>query len=165
VEGLSGAQFARAGVVDRLRAARPTIDEDPRDLDVAAILALPATDPANPFGALLPWPTTGGGESQRARRVAGAWVVLVGGRAALYLGPGGRQLLTFPASLRDGHELDLALEALHRLPRGTRRRSLVIEKIDGVEVRDSVHFERMRRCGFESEYRGMAPRLGTAGVH
>jgi ATP-dependent Lhr-like helicase len=161
IEGLSGAQFARPGVIDRLRASRAPIDEDPQSLDDAAVLVLPATDPANIFGALLPWPATGGGEAQRPRRVAGAWVILVRGRAVLYLGPGGRQLLTFPGSLHDERELDLALKALHRLPRGVRRRSPVIEKIDGVNARESVHFERMRRCGFESEYRGLAPRLSA----
>ena len=162
VEGLSGAQFARPGAVDRLRAARAPIDADPSDLRESDVRSLPTIDPANPFGALLPWPATGGGEATRARRVAGAWVILVQGRPVLYLGPGGRQLLTFTEAVRDEHELELALRALHRLPRGTRRRALVIEKIDGVPVRESVHFERMRRCGFESDYRGLAASLASA---
>jgi len=162
VEGLSGAQFARPGAVDRLRAARPPLDADPADLRESDVRSVPAIDPANPFGALLPWPATGAGEATRARRVAGAWVILVQGRPLLYLGPGGRQLLTFPGSLRDAQELELALQALPHLPRGTRRRTLVIEKIDGVPARESVHSERMRRCGFESDYRGLAAGLASA---
>jgi ATP-dependent Lhr-like helicase len=161
VEGLSGAQFARAGAVDRLRTARPPIDADPRDLGKEDLHVLPAIDPANPFGTLLPWPESGAGEATRPRRVPGAWVVLVQGRALIYLGPGGRQLLTFPTLIRDTHELELAVQVLHGLPRGARRRSLVIEKIDGVPVRESIHFELMRRSGFENEYRGMAAGFNT----
>ncbi len=45
VEGLGGSQFALPGAVDRLRAERN---------DRLAVLA--ATDPANPYGSVLPWP-------------------------------------------------------------------------------------------------------------
>ena len=159
VEGLAGAQFARPGIVDRLRDARPPADADPRDLEPADVVSLPAADPANPYGALLPWPDAGGPAAPRPRRAAGAWVVLVQGRPVLYVGPGGRQLLTFPAAARHDHEMVLALKALHRLPRGRRRRALVIEKVDGVPVRESPLAEPMRRCGFESEYRGLAARV------
>jgi ATP-dependent Lhr-like helicase len=162
VENLSGAQFARPGAVDRLRAARAPIDADPSDLRESDVRSLPAIDPANPFGALLPWPATGAGEATRARRVPGAWVILVQGRPLLFVGPGGRQLLTFPETLGDEYAFELALRALHRLPRGTRRGALVVEKVDGVPVRESVHFERMRRSGFESDYRGLAASLASA---
>src|SRR4029077_19964557 len=50
VEGLGGAQFAHAGAVDRLRGLGPAD---------GAVLVLAATDPANPYGAALPWPERG----------------------------------------------------------------------------------------------------------
>ena len=70
MEGLGAAQFALPGAVDRLRGMADRTD-------AAAVLA--ATDPANPYGAALPWPervidelTTG----HRPGRKAGAVVVL-----------------------------------------------------------------------------------------
>ena len=48
VEGLGGAQFALGAAVERLRSLR---SDEP-----AGPLVLAATDPANPYGATLPWP-------------------------------------------------------------------------------------------------------------
>ena len=51
VEGLGAAQFGTAGAIDRLR----TFSEvEPGAKPEAVCLA--ATDPANPYGAALPWP-------------------------------------------------------------------------------------------------------------
>lgn len=155
VEGLSGAQFAHAGTVDRLRASRP---EAPPGSTPQAV-ALSALDPANPYGSLLPWPATGAGDALKPRRLPGSWVILVGGRPMLYLGAGGRQLASFPAMLEDDAEsrLDSAFTALARLPRGGRRGALVVEQLDGQPVRESAHYRRMSECGFESDYRGLTP--------
>ena len=87
VAGLGAAQFAQPGAVDLLRAQR-----DPREEPQVATLA--ATDPANPYGALVPWPDWPGAESLRASRSAGARVVLVDGRAAAWIARGDRQLLS-----------------------------------------------------------------------
>ena len=82
VEGLGGAQFALPGAVERLRELRA--DEEPEPLVLAA------ADPAQPYGAALPWPKRAGA---RAARVAGAQVVLLGGEAALFVERGGRTLV------------------------------------------------------------------------
>jgi len=117
------------------------------------VRALAAADPANPFGALLPWPESGGGAP---KRVAGAWAVVVAGRPVLYLGAGGGQLLTFPDSItEDGRELPLALAALRRLPR-TGRRRLLIRKIDGLPVADSPLRATLVDAGFEPDYDTLA---------
>ena len=52
VEGLGGAQFALAGAVERLRSLPHAEGE---------YLLLAATDPAQPYGAALPWPKRDGG--------------------------------------------------------------------------------------------------------
>ena len=59
VEGMGGAQFALPGAVERLRAAAPARARAP--------LVLAAVDPAQPYGAALPWPRRG-----RRRRPARA---------------------------------------------------------------------------------------------
>lgn len=69
VEGLSGAQFALPGAVERLRAAR----EDEAPMDGYAeddVRILPAADPANPFGALLDWPEAAAGRAGDAAATA-----------------------------------------------------------------------------------------------
>jgi ATP-dependent Lhr-like helicase len=154
VEGLSGAQFALGGAVERLRALRSE-DETRSEPWEGEIRVLAALDPANPFGALLPWPEAGGGDA-RPRRVPGARVLLLGGIPIVYLAPRGRQVITFPCpAVDEGHRaLERAFRALHRLP--GQRRSLVIEKIDGVPAVESPLCGVLRSCGFESDYRGLA---------
>ncbi|MGB4134967.1 MAG: ATP-dependent helicase, partial [Microbacterium sp.] len=51
IERLGAAQFAASGTVDRLRTFAGLADPPPRDT-----VTLAATDPANPYGAALPWP-------------------------------------------------------------------------------------------------------------
>ncbi len=71
VTGLGAAQFALPGAVDRLRSLR----DAPEDAEVAV---LAATDPANPYGATLPWsaksPRTPGTprQSERIARTDGS---------------------------------------------------------------------------------------------
>jgi ATP-dependent Lhr-like helicase len=79
VAGLGGLQFADAGALDRLRARR---EADPEE---ATSVVLSAADPANPYGAALPWPRR---EETRLQRSAGSHVVLVDGALAAYLGRG-----------------------------------------------------------------------------
>jgi ATP-dependent Lhr-like helicase len=78
VEGLGGSQFALPGAVDRLRA------EPEQTLTILA-----AADPANPYGAALPWPET---EGARLARDAGAYVFLWAGQLIGYLDKGRRNL-------------------------------------------------------------------------
>ena len=97
VAGLGAAQFALPGAVDRLRSARSASSADMAGAlgdEVADLLVLAATDPAQPYGASLPWPESAG----RPGRTAGAHVVLADGALVAYLERGGRSLLTFPAA-------------------------------------------------------------------
>ena len=100
VGSLGAAQFGTSGSIDRLR----TFAEVPDDAKPVAV-ALAATDPANPYGAALPWPDRpekADGDSPDARsghrpgRKAGALVVLVDGALTLYVERGGKTLLTWP---------------------------------------------------------------------
>ena len=94
VEGLGGAQFALPGAVDRMRAlAEPTGGSESPER--AVVLA--AADPAQPYGAALPWPERPGEtpSSHRPGRKAGALTVLVDGSLVLYVERGGRTLLSW----------------------------------------------------------------------
>ncbi|WP_454084798.1 DEAD/DEAH box helicase [Georgenia sp. Marseille-Q6866] len=119
VEGLGAAQFALPECVDLLRDAVRRED--------ATALLLAATDPANPYGAALPWPEAAM-EGGRARRAAGAVVVLVGGELCLYVERGGRTLLSFTT---DAARLTAAAQELAATAaRGTLGR-LTLQRVDG----------------------------------
>jgi ATP-dependent Lhr-like helicase len=141
VEGLEGAQFAHAAAVDRLRAARAGGDD-------RHVVTLSAIDPANPYGALLPWPGDGD-SSPRGRRVAGARVVLVDGVPVIFVERGGKKLrLGAPA---DDDAVAAALGELRRLAAARRHRQLRIEEVDGVPALHSPHAALLERGGFRVE--------------
>jgi len=117
VAGLGGAQFALPGAVDRLRAFREGAAEGQ-----PAALVLAATDPANPYGASLPWPVKG------PQRAAGAFVVLVDGLPSLYVERGGRGLVTLRSY--DGSWEERAVAALGGLLVAGRFTRLTVEKAD-----------------------------------
>ncbi|OBF64388.1 ATP-dependent helicase [Mycobacterium sp. 852002-51971_SCH5477799-a] len=132
IESLGGAQFAVASTVDRLRAYSDGVD--PERPEYRAV-ALAAADPANPYGAALPWPASrgegpeSGGSGARPGRKAGALVVLVDGELAWFLERGGRSLLTFT----DDPAAHLAAAtALADLVSSRRVASILVERIDGV---------------------------------
>ncbi len=83
VSGLGGAQFALPGAVDRLRAYRDLAGERLGAATSAVVLA--ATDPANPYGVAFGWPEVVGDVGGRAARAAGSYVVLLDGRASLFV--------------------------------------------------------------------------------
>ena len=150
VEGLGGAQFCIPAALDRLRAERgdPSGDAAPAE---AVILA--AADPANPYGASLAWPRWSDEDRRPLTRSAGAYVVLVDGEPALYLGSGGKQIETLPAFGRP-EVAPFALDALRQLLADGRLRTLQIERVDGVSVNDSPHAAALAAAGFQRSYRG-----------
>ncbi len=155
VDGLTGAQFGQVGAVERLRALRREPGAGGPDAATPAVLVLAALDPANPYGALLPWPP-GAREDLRPRRVSGAWVVLVDGRPAVWVAPRRRSLLTFPSSVEAG-ALVQALRALTHLPVRGRRGRLALEEVDGVPVLDSPLLGALLEAGFVRDYRALVP--------
>ncbi len=56
VEGLGAAQFGVPGSVDRLRTFSRELGGEGDPQAARATVVLAATDPANPYGAALPWP-------------------------------------------------------------------------------------------------------------
>ncbi len=137
VEGLGGAQFALGGAVERVRELRP------REGDEPDLLVMAAADPAQPYGAALPWPKRAGA---RAARVAGAFVVLLGGDAVLFVERSGRSLVP----LREPEEswLRPVLAALVDHARKTGVRRLAVERFDGEPVAESEAMPLLAEAGF-----------------
>ena len=137
VEGLGGAQFALAGGVERLRDLRPRDDDEPE------ALVLAAADPAQPYGAAIAWPKRAGG---RAARVAGAYVVLLGGEPALYVERGGKSLVALREPEEDWLREALAALVDHVKRRGRKR--LAVERFDGEPVGETEIMPLLLEAGF-----------------
>ena len=148
LEGLGGAQFALPGAVERLR-ARPTEEAKP--------LVLAAVDPAQPYGAALPWPKPREDRARRPARAAGAYVVLVGGDPIVYLERGGRALQTLTGA--GDARLELALSALVDHVRSGRIKRLALDKVDGEPAMGSRLAPALTALGFEE-----GPRRLTLGA-
>jgi ATP-dependent Lhr-like helicase len=153
VEGLGGAQFALPAAVERLRSLR---SDEP-----AGPLVLAATDPANPYGASLPWPKRESdhendalrvrpsrplGTRRRPSRVPGAFVVTLDAEPVLYVERGGRGLL--PLGDPSDEQLREAIEALAAEVRRGRVPRLGIERFDGEPVVGSPVGEHLIELGF-----------------
>jgi ATP-dependent helicase Lhr and Lhr-like helicase len=169
VETLGAAQFGTVGSVDRLRAFA-TPDRAPEG---AVVLA--ATDPANVYGAALPWPdrtgpSDGGSADQvavdvgegtgsrrptghRAGRKAGALVVLVDGELVLYVERGGKSLLSWT---EDETTLKEAATALSGAVAAGALGRMVVQKADGASVHEDTPLSSaLQAAGFAATPRGL----------
>ncbi|WP_230688837.1 ATP-dependent helicase [Micromonospora sp. WMMC415] len=158
VEGLGAAQFAVPGAVDRLRALADPADGGRGRGGPALVLA--ATDPANPYGAALPWPErvvdSGDGAApatgHRAGRKAGALVVLVAGDLVLYVERGGRTLLSFTD---EADTLAAAGKALADVVHSGALGAISVERADGEAVHSSPLRDALTAAGFRATPRGL----------
>ena len=151
VAGLGGAQFAVPGAEERLRSFR---EPSPEPLT----LVLAATDPANPYGATLPWPRTDG--EARAQRAAAAQVVLYDGALVGWLGRGEQNLQTFlPGEEPERSQRARALaRALAALVDEGRRKALLIARVDGEDVHASQLAPALKEAGFTPGIKGYLKR-------
>jgi ATP-dependent Lhr-like helicase len=139
IEGLGGAQFALPGAVERLRSQRSEADAPP--------IVLAATDPAQPYGAALPWPKRDD-EARRPQRAAGAYVVLAGAEPVLYVERGGKGIATLVDA--DDPRIRPSLEALAAFVTGGRTLKLSLERVDGEPVVGSDWEPLLVELGFRA---------------
>jgi ATP-dependent Lhr-like helicase len=158
VAGLGATQFALPGAVDLLRSLR-MVGDDPE------VVALAATDPANPYGAALRWPAAApDGASARQVEIAkagrgptrsvGATVILVDGALAAYLARGDRVLLTWlpdaePQRSRAAHAIARVLIDRARSG-GDALRGMLIEEIDGHQPQHHPLAPFLAEAGFSA---------------
>ncbi|UZX01884.1 DEAD/DEAH box helicase [Arthrobacter sp. CDRTa11] len=151
IEHLGAAQFAVPATVDRLR----TYSEDAQlAKKEPAALALAATDPANPYGAGLPWPALNeeAGTGHRPGRKAGALVVLVDGALVLYVERGGKTLLAFSD---DESVLAAAGAALVSVVTRGAIDKLVMEKVNGHDILETAVARALAAAGAYSTPKGL----------
>jgi ATP-dependent Lhr-like helicase len=172
VHGRGGAQFALPGAEERLRLVR----DPPSGADAPArTLVLAATDPANPWGAVLDWPSTAraaqdgaepAGRVDRPQRAAGALVVLEDGEPVAWLGrPGDALILFAPSGGRsrlDGARV--AARAFAALVPDGAPRALAIATVDGEPGATSDVCPAFVEAGFSPSARGLLKRPSRGGL-
>jgi len=146
VEGLGATQFALPGTEERVRQFR-------EGHAGAEVLLLSATDPANPFGAALPWPAR---EAARPMRLAGTWVLLQDGELRAWLGRKGRTLSLFLSEEAPARAAacKAVAEALGAAVDARRLGPLVLSEIDGAPVPQSWLAPSLLAAGFTASAAG-----------
>jgi len=149
VAGLGAAQFTLGPALDLLRAGREP-GETPH------VVTLASTDPANPYGGVLPWPAPEG--AGRPTRSAGTLVVLVDGRLAAWIGRGDRQVLAWlpEDEPRRQHTARAIAAELNRLATESPRQGLLVAEVNGVPVGDHALAPYLDQVGFTRGAMGMA---------
>ena len=155
VAGLGATQFATAGSLDVLRSYR----EEPEAPEVAFIAA---TDPANPYGAIVKWPDA---PERNLMRSVGASVILVNGALAAYVGRGEKQIVTFlpedePSRSMVARAIANALAS--RVDEGWRR-ALLLSEVDGKPVARSPLAPFLAEAGFTPSAVGYQKRAALSG--
>jgi ATP-dependent Lhr-like helicase len=174
VSGLGGAQFALPAALDLLRSLREP-PEEPRTVVLAA------TDPANPYGAIVKWPVigTGAGASEAGgptgrdavqsldgargpTRTAGSLVILVDGFAAAYIRRGERELLLFAPDAepqRSRIQREVARMLMHlAAAREEGRRGMLIAEINGTAATSHPASRVFIEAGFATTAMGLQAR-------
>ncbi|MGH3650394.1 MAG: Lhr family helicase, partial [Acidimicrobiia bacterium] len=139
VEGLGGSQFALPGAVDRLRSESPT-----------GLAVVAATDPANPYGGVLPWPEIA---DTRLARDAGAYVLAYDGGLVGYLDKDRRRLTMLDPTPELFGQVSAALAEVAR-----RHRRLTLVTVNGEPAPASPLAAPLREWGFAVAPRGLTYR-------
>ncbi|MFC9735704.1 DEAD/DEAH box helicase [Streptomyces roseolus] len=154
VEGLGAAQFAMDGAVDRLRAAATARDRGAEAAAGPRAVVVAAADPANAYGAALPWPEPPTGAGHKPGRKAGALVVLVDGELTLYVERGGKTVLSWPTE-PDAPALAAAAGALAEAARAGALGTVTVERINGATALTSPLARPLETAGFLATPRGL----------
>jgi ATP-dependent Lhr-like helicase len=148
---VGAAQFALPGALESLRALR----DEPAAPEV---VQLAATDPANPYGAILKWPATtlaGRGPT----RTVGASVILVNGAVAAWLARGGRQLVVYLPEDEPRRSM-VAREVATRLAATAWSASVLVSEINGRPAAEHPLAAFLVEAGFSGTAMGFNVRRG-----
>ncbi len=137
------------------------------------MVRLAATDPANPYGAALPWPEVPGDPARMLSRSAGAMVMLRDGALLAYQRRANPELLAFlpEAEPERGHAARDLARMLARVGQEEMRRSqtgrhggLLIAAINGMPVGAHPLARHLMDAGFVAAPMGLSLRRVLAPV-
>jgi ATP-dependent Lhr-like helicase len=168
VSGLGGAQFAQPAAVDLLRSLRTTAPDKPE------MLLLAATDPANPWGSILPWPVPDAAAPDNAAalsRSVGASIILRNGDLVAYFRRNNPALQVFlpqddPDRTTTARDLVTFLanfaQELLQIPETRHHGGLLVDAIAGRPAHEHFLAPFLLEAGFHSSPRGFHVRYVPA---
>jgi len=165
---LGATQFALPAAVDLVRSLRAPVE------DKHEVVMLAATDPANPYGALIRWPPPPE-EGSTLTRSVGARVVLVDGALSAYLRRGNPNIQVMlpedePARSQVARSLAEFLAGYVQRadnPEGRGRTSMLISSVNGIPIAEHPLARFLLDAGFQAAplgfnvRRGLPPLPGT----
>jgi ATP-dependent helicase Lhr and Lhr-like helicase len=164
VTGLGAAQFAMPAAVDMLRSLRT----DPAE---AESVVLAASDPANPYGSVLPWTQTEMIAEEKTphamARVSGASVVVINGRLVAFLRRKNPSIKVFvpegePERSQVATRLARQLAELAVKRQANRRSGLLISQINDTPARQHFLSRFLEEAGFSDSAGGYYMRRVTS---
>jgi ATP-dependent Lhr-like helicase len=165
VAGLGATQFALPSAVDLLRSLRSNPQPERGE-----VLALAATDPANPYGAVLPWPAVqmegeDDGAMRSLSRSVGATVILRNGECVAYLRRNNPNVLVFlpseePERSHAARDLaaflvSMAQNEMRREDESQQRSGLLISTINGKPAHQHFLLRFLQDAGFQAAPLGL----------
>jgi ATP-dependent Lhr-like helicase len=157
---LGATQFALPSAVDLLRSLRTQQEPDRPEM-----LQLAATDPANPYGALLRWPAAPDAGSSLTRSV-GATVILCDGELVAYLRRGNPNVQAFlpeeepQRSHVMGNLAEFLVKRAQALEDEHGRGGMLIATVNGVAVAEHPMARALLDAGFAAGAMGFNVRRG-----
>ncbi|GGG71447.1 DEAD/DEAH box helicase [Edaphobacter dinghuensis] len=157
---LGATQFALPAAVDLLRSLRGQHEPERSEM-----LQLAATDPANPYGALLRWPAPPDAGSSLTRSV-GAQVILCDGELVVYLRRGNPNVQVFlpEEEPQRSHVMrslaEFLVKRVQALEDEDRRAGLLIAMVNGVAVAEHPMARALLDAGFAAGAMGFNVRRG-----
>jgi ATP-dependent helicase Lhr and Lhr-like helicase len=158
VGAVGATQFALPSALDLLRSLREPPDEP-------EAVALAATDPANPYGAILPWPVEAdrADAPRRTTRSVGSLVILVNGALGAYISRGARQVQVFLPDDEPGRSM-VARAVAGRLAELARSAGLLIAEVNGRATGEHAIAPYLVNAGFVPSAMGFMMRRAPATV-
>ncbi len=139
---LGATQFAQPAAVDLLRSLRVRNDGDKPEM-----LMLAATDPANPYGALLKWPA-GGDSSSSLQRSVGARVILSDGALLAYLRRGNPNIQSFLPEEEPARTQSAKALATFLVAEAQRAGGMLLTSLNGTSIHESPFARIFLDAGF-----------------
>ncbi len=159
IASMGAAQFAATAAVDMLRSLR-------QSTDTPEAIHLAASDPANVYGALVPWPRSGTEQETTTphgiARATGASVILVDGNLAAFLrrrNPSLRVFLPNDEPERTQYARALARQLAEvAVRRQSRKQGLLIGEVNGAPAREHFLSRFLEESGFVDTAMGLQMR-------
>jgi ATP-dependent Lhr-like helicase len=155
ISSMGAAQFASTSAVDMLRSLRNAPEQ-------TEAVHLAASDPANVYGSLLPWPRQNEDEAHGMARVSGSSVILVNGNLTVFLrrrNPSLRVFLPEDEPARSQYVRAAAKKLAEvAIQRQSRKQGLLIAQINGVPAREHFMARFLEEAGFVDTAMGLQMR-------